>query len=102
MTHRCLLLLLVLTFAVDMPVYGDGPSFHPDTTFKGGSLTGWHTVGAADWHAENGELIGTPKEGGGWLMLNVPFKTLRSTASSVAPGDARPGSCSAPKRPRTV
>jgi len=45
--------------------------FVPDFTFKGSSLTGWHVLGQADWHAQNGELTGKAKEdGGGWLVLD--------------------------------
>ena len=35
--------------------------FVPDWTFQGSSLKGWHVLGQADWRAEKGELIGTPK-----------------------------------------
>jgi len=53
------------------PAFADGPSFHPDVTLTGSSLAGWHTVGAATWHAANGELTATPQSGnGGWLMLD--------------------------------
>src|SRR5271168_5272527 len=77
MNHRNFLrLLLVLTLSAVTLVYADGPSFHPDTTFKGVNLAGWHTLGAAEWHAENGELIGTPKQGGGWLMLDRSFQDV--------------------------
>ncbi len=76
MAHRRVLLVLGLTVSAFAHVYADGPSFHPDVTFKGGSLAGWHTVGPADWRAENGELIGTPKQGGGWLMLDRSYQDV--------------------------
>ncbi|HEV8493772.1 MAG TPA: hypothetical protein VGR76_15955, partial [Candidatus Angelobacter sp.] len=43
------------------PMFATGPSFEPDVTFKGSSLSGWHTVGQASWRAENGELVGAPQ-----------------------------------------
>src|ERR1035437_2601275 len=57
-----------------MPVFGGGPNFRADYIFKGSSLTGWHVLGHADWKAQNGEIIGTPKQaGGGWLVLDKSF-----------------------------
>jgi hypothetical protein len=48
-----------------------GPSFVPDSKFAGSALTGWHTLGQADWRAENGELVGKATgKGGGWLVLD--------------------------------
>ena len=76
MAHRYVSLLLVLVLVSVVPIYADGPSFHPDTVFKGSSLAGWHTVGAAEWHAENGELIGTSRQGGGWLMLDHSYQDI--------------------------
>src|SRR5947199_10743379 len=55
-----------------------GPSFTADTTSKGSSLTGWHSLGQADWRAENGELVGKAKgaDGSGWLMLDHSFQDV--------------------------
>jgi hypothetical protein len=47
-------LLLLATLFSFVPVFGAGPSFHPDTTFSGSSLNGWHTFGPAEWRAEDG------------------------------------------------
>jgi hypothetical protein len=64
-----------------------GPSFRPDASFKGSTLTGWHTLGAASWRAENGELVGTPKSGGGWLVLDRSLQDVGFYASFLcAPG----------------
>jgi hypothetical protein len=55
----------------------DPANFKPDATFKGSTLTGWHVVGDADWKAQNGELIGTAKSGGGgWLMMDKSFQDI--------------------------
>src|SRR5215813_6795035 len=53
------------------------PNFLPDFVFKGSSLTGWHKMGNADWRAENGEIVGTPKDGsGGWLVLEKGYQDI--------------------------
>ncbi len=60
---------LTLSCSLALACFGAGPSFVPDVTFKGSSLTGWHGVGEADWKAESGEIIGVPKSAGGGLLL---------------------------------
>ena len=38
---------------------------------------GWHTFGPAEWRAENGELVATPKQGaGGWLVLDHSYQDI--------------------------
>jgi len=53
-----------------------GPTFHPDVTFKGSSLNGWHTLGQAAWTAKDGEIVGTASPGGhgGWLVLDHSYQ----------------------------
>jgi hypothetical protein len=51
-----------------------GPSFVPDAKFQGSTLTGWHTLGQAEWRAENGELIGKGSPGSGWLVLDHSYQ----------------------------
>ena len=69
------LLSTVILFGC-LQLLASGPSFHPDTTFTGSSLAGWHTIGGAQWHAESGELIGTPKPSGGWLVLDRSYQDV--------------------------
>ncbi|MEO8735269.1 MAG: FG-GAP-like repeat-containing protein [Edaphobacter sp.] len=77
MSRKLLLSLVCFALISAMPMFGSGPSFHPDVTFKGSSLAGWHTLGQANWRAENGELIGTPKQGaGGWLVLDRSYQDI--------------------------
>jgi hypothetical protein len=60
-----------------LPSFASGPSFHPDFTMKGKSLDGWHTLGEAQWHAENGEVVGRPNQaGGGWLVLDHSYQDV--------------------------
>ena len=61
-THVVLIAVAVAALASRGTLFGAGPSFHPDATFKGSSLTGWHPVGAAGWRADNGEIVGTPQQ----------------------------------------
>jgi Domain of Unknown Function (DUF1080)/FG-GAP-like repeat len=58
------------------PIFGVGPSFKPDATVKGSSLTGWHTLGQAAWKLQDGEITGTVKPGGqgGWLVLDHAYQ----------------------------
>jgi hypothetical protein len=70
-------LLLLAALLSSVPGFAAGPSFHPDTTFSGSSLNGWHTFGQAAWRAENGEVIGTAKQGaGGWLVLDRSYQDI--------------------------
>src|SRR5580704_12205715 len=70
--------LLLLT-----PLFGVGPSFKPDATVKGSSLTGWHVLGQASWKAQAGEITGTLKPGGqgGWLVLDHSYQDAGFFAS---------------------
>ena len=60
-----------------VPMFAAGPSFSPDATFHGSSLSDFHALGQANWRAENGELIGTPQNsGGGWLMSDRSYQDV--------------------------
>jgi len=72
--------------------FGAGPSFVPDSVFKGGSLSGWRPVGAADWRAENGEIVGTVKSAdGGWLLFDRSYQDVGVYTSFRATGGAKTG-----------
>ncbi len=78
-------------------------TFVPDVTFTGSSLSDWHTVGQANWKAENGEIVGTPTSAeGGWLVLNEPFQDLGSSRTFAARGAAKRRSWCVPRRPVTA
>jgi Domain of Unknown Function (DUF1080)/FG-GAP-like repeat len=52
-------------------------AFVPDSRIPAASLAGWHTLGQADWRADNGEIVGTPKTaGGGWLVLDKSYQDV--------------------------
>ena len=65
------------------PLFGVGPSFKPDGTVKGSSLTGWRTLGQADWKVQAGEITGTMKPGGqgGWFVLDHSYQDAAFYAS---------------------
>jgi Domain of Unknown Function (DUF1080) len=54
----------------------NGPSFIPDGSLRGSTLAGWHTLGQADWRADQGEITGkvTGAGGSGWLVLDRSFQ----------------------------
>jgi hypothetical protein len=51
--------------------------FVPDTSLKGSTLTGWHTLGSASWNAKDGVLEGNAAGGSGWLISNQKFQDVR-------------------------
>ena len=72
-------------------VFAVGPSFRPDATVK--SLDGWRALGQADWKAQNGEIVGTPKPGGsgGWLVLDRSYQDVGFYASFRCTGGCKTG-----------
>jgi 3-keto-disaccharide hydrolase/VCBS repeat protein len=73
--------------------FGAGLSFVPDYTLKGSSLTGWHTLGQANWTAHNGEVTGTVKDAGtgGWLILDRGYQDVGFHASFRCTGGCKTG-----------
>lgn len=87
--RSCALSLLTLC----LPVLLAGPTFVPDGTLKGSSLSGWRVLGDAEWKAQNGELLGMPKQGGrgGWLMLDRSYQDVGFFASFRCSGACKTG-----------
>jgi Domain of Unknown Function (DUF1080)/FG-GAP-like repeat len=82
MRWKQIFLLAIAALAAVGRLSGTGPSFQPDSTFQGSALGNWHALGKAAWHAENGEITGTPKEsGGGWLVLDRSYQDVGFYAS---------------------
>ncbi len=71
----------------------DPPEFKPDASFKGSALTGWRTVGQAQWRAENGEIIGRATAGGngGWLVMDKEFQDLLFYTNLRCEGSCKTG-----------
>ena len=72
-------------------VFAASQNFRPDVVFTGSSLTGWHMVGQAEWRADNGEIISSPKESGGWLMLDKGYQDIAYYGSFRCSGACRTG-----------
>src|SRR6476659_888467 len=69
-----------------------GPTFIPDARFQGSNLTGWHTLGAAEWRAANGEITGKPTAvSGGWLLMDRGLQDLGVYASFRCLGECATG-----------
>src|SRR4051812_18226690 len=92
MTRRFFGLLTAFAALSTLPLAGTRSTFIPDFTFKGSTLAGWHALGAADWRAVDGELIGTPKSPeGGWLVLDKSFQDVQFGADFRCTGGCRTG-----------
>jgi Domain of Unknown Function (DUF1080)/FG-GAP-like repeat len=92
MSRRVLVGSIAAIGAIASAIFAATHDFIPDVTFKGSSLSGWHSVGAADWRAENGEIIATPKqESGGWLVLDKGYQDVQFYASFRCTGPCRTG-----------
>ena len=76
-----------------LAVWAESPNFIPDSTFKASSLAGWHSLGQADWSAQNGELAGKAKPGGngGWLVLDKSYQDIGFFASFHCTGECKTG-----------
>ena len=66
----------IVAAAISVALAASPAVFVPDATFHGSSLAGWHTLGQAKWRAENGEIVGTPGDGGGWLVLDQSYQDV--------------------------
>jgi hypothetical protein len=75
--HSRRLIIAASVFLLFVPTFrGETPTTtaHP---FDGTSLVGWHTLGAATWHAESGAIAASAKSGsGGWLILDKGYEDV--------------------------
>ena len=102
MTCRLLALVATLAAVVTVPLAGTRSTFVPDWTFKGSTLSGWQVLGAAEWKAVDGELVGTPRSpDGGWLVLDKSFQDVQVGADFKCVGACKTGVLlRAERRPR--
>lgn len=88
---RSLAAASIAAFAIH-GAHAAGPTFRADTIFTGSSLSGWHTLGQADWKAQNGEITGAPKQpSGGWLVLDQSFQDIGFYANVTCNGGCKTG-----------
>ena len=86
------LLSVALALISATPMFAAGPSFHPDVTFSGSSLSGWHPLGQASWQADNGVITGKPESpGGGWLVLDHSYQDVGLFATFKYSGGCEAG-----------
>ena len=77
MIKKSRLLIAGIALAGMAQAFASGPDFYPDIKVSGKNLEGWHTLGSAQWHAENGEIVGTPgASGGGWLVFDKSYQDI--------------------------
>ena len=75
-----------------IPLSAVGPSFIPEFTFKGSSLSGLNIIGSAKWRAENGEIMGTADDDkGGWLVLNGSYQDVGFYTQFRCTGECQAG-----------
>jgi hypothetical protein len=92
MSCRFFGLVTILAALSTLPLGGTRSTFVPDWTFEGSTLSGWRVLGAADWKAIDGELVGTPKSpDGGWLVLDKSFQDVEFGADFKCVGACRTG-----------
>jgi hypothetical protein len=85
-------LAAIISGIVGVTAYSAGPTFRPDVVFSGNSLTGWTPLGQADWRAENGEIIGTPRSPeGGWLVLDKSYQDVAFFSDLTCTGGCQAG-----------
>src|SRR5262245_28396945 len=90
--RKRMLNIVMLIMVLGISAYAAGPTFRPDFIFKGSALTGWTPIGAADWKAQNGEIVGTPKSpAGGWLVLNKSFEDVGVFSNITCDADCKAG-----------
>ncbi len=82
----------IAAVSLSLPVFA-GLTFIPDSTFQGSSLSGWHPVGDASWHAQAGEITGTvaPGSAGGWLFLDQSYQDVGFHAQFRCTGGCQAG-----------
>src|SRR3954469_9383921 len=67
-------------------------NFVPDWRFEGSTLSSFRTLGEADWRAENGEIVGTPRSvAGGWLILDRPLQDVEFASAFRCTGGCKTG-----------
>src|SRR5436309_6562559 len=78
MARKTLISTLAVVFVLLSAIFAATHDFIPDFTFQGSTLNAWHTVGQANWRAENGEIIATPQSSeGGWLILDKGYQDVK-------------------------
>jgi hypothetical protein len=86
------LIAAVVVCLIASAIFAQNQNYVPDVTFTGSALTGWHTLGDADWRADHGQVSATPKrETGGWLVLDHGYQDVEFSAAIRCTGACKAG-----------
>jgi hypothetical protein len=90
--RKCILFAFVALLSA-LPGFGAAaPTFKPDVTVQANSLNGWHTLGNANWKAQNGEIVGTVQPGNsGWLVLDKSLQNVELYSAFRCTGGCKTG-----------
>ena len=78
MSKRIVGVILLAVSALFSILFAATHDFLPDFVIRESSLAGWRTVGQAQWRANNGEILGTPRDqSGGWLVLDKSYQDVQ-------------------------
>jgi hypothetical protein len=68
-----------------------GPSFADGTKFAGSAISGWHTLGNAQWTTDNGIITGKGGAAPGWLVLDRSYQDIGFYSAFRCDGDCETG-----------
>jgi hypothetical protein len=68
-----------------------GASFVGGTTFSGNGISGWHTLGDAQWTANGGVITGKASSTPGWLVLDHSYQDVGFYSAFRCDGDCETG-----------
>src|SRR3954451_22740479 len=74
--HYSFLVTTGLILFVGIAGFTQTDKLHGLEPVRANDLSSWHKLGDATWRVENGEIIGTPSSGGGWLVLNKSLQDV--------------------------
>ncbi|MFD0751298.1 FG-GAP-like repeat-containing protein [Mucilaginibacter calamicampi] len=70
---------------------GRGMSLIPDYVYKGSALSGWHTLGSADWKANNGTITAKANGAASYLISDRGFQDIHLRTLYKANANAEVG-----------
>jgi hypothetical protein len=101
MSKKTLISAIAAVPAILSAIFAATHDFIPDFVFRGSSLADWHTLGHANWRAENGEIAANPETAdGGWLVLDKSYQDVEFYTEFRCAENATPVSCCEPRRHR--